>query len=172
MKILIGFAVIVLTMHAHATQIAFRDLTNLVSDADHVLVGTVTRVDMVDGKGNQVTKETARTGPGSVNMLRLHVSVATNGVIVSTAGKVRGEITIPLWQGWHDTLGNRKKEVESKTFIFLLKGPDFQRVYSGLFMREMAERLEIEGLLKDKKTQNHTSEGIRRPADGSSKPSI
>ncbi len=172
MKTFIGFVAIVLTVQAHATSIAFRDLTNLVSEADHILVGTVTRVDMIDGKGSQVTKKTARTGPGSENMLRLHVSVATNGVVASTTGKVPGEITIPLWQMWHDTLGGRKKEVEGKTFIFLLKGSDFQPVYFGLFMREMAERLEIERLLKDKKTQNNTSEGVRRPADGSPKPSM
>ncbi len=161
MKTLIAMAIALLAVQAGATQIPFRDLTNLVSEADHVLIGTVTRVDMIDGKGNQVTNETARTGPGSENMLRLHVSVATNGVIASTAGMVPKEATIPLWQKWHDTLGNRRKEVEGKTFIFLLKGLDFQPVYSGLFMREMEERPEIERLLKDRKTQNKPPEATR-----------
>ena len=163
MKILIGFVVILLTVQAHATQIDFRDLTNLVSDADHVLVGTVTQVDMIDGKGNQVTNETARTGPGIENMLRLHVSVATNGVMVSSASKAPETLVIPLWQKWHDTLGNRKKEVQGKTFIFLLKGKDFAPVYQGGFWRNLSDRPEIEAILKKKRSQNQASQAIGAP---------
>ncbi len=155
MKILIGFAALLFAVQAQATQIPFRDLTNLVSDADHVLIGTVEKVDMVDAKGNQVTNETARTGPGSENQLRLHVNVPTNGVISSSAEGAPETILIPLWQRWHDTLGNRRKEVEGKTFIFLLKGNDFVPVYHGLFMREPSEKAEIEAILRSKKkTQN------------------
>ena len=161
MKILIGFTLVLFGVQAYATQIEFKDLTNLVSQADHILVGTVTRVDMLDGKGNQVTNETARTGPGSENLLRLHVSVVTNGIVVSTAGKIPKDVVIPLWREWHDTLGNRKKEVEGKTFIFLLKAQDFQPVYFGFFMRELSERTKIERLLKDKKTQNQPSDRTR-----------
>jgi hypothetical protein len=153
MKILIGFAALLFAVQAQATQIPFRDLTNLVSDADHVFIGTVEKVDMVDAKGSQVTTETARTGPGSENQLRLHVTVATNQVIASSA-KVPVKIVIPLWQRWHDTLGNRRKEVQGKTFIFLLKGKDLAPVYHGFFMRKPSERAEIEAILKRKKTQN------------------
>jgi len=59
---------------------------------------------------------------------------------------------ISLWQRWFDTLGNRRKEVDGKSFIFLLKGLTFQPVHFGLFMRELSERAEIKRLLKDKKT--------------------
>jgi len=160
MKILIGFAVVLITVQAQATQIPFKALTNLVAEADHVLVGAVIQVDMVDGKGNHVTNETARTCPGSENQLRLHVAVATNGVIASTAINVPEKLVILLWQRWFDTLGNRRKEVEGKSFIFLLKGAAFQPVYFGGFMRELSERAEIERLLKEKPTQNQASEAI------------
>lgn len=164
MKILIGFVVALFGVQAYATQIPFKDLTNLVAETDHVLVGTVTRVDMVDANGNQVTNETARTCPGSANQLRLHVAMATNGVIASTASRVPEKLVIPLWQMWFDTLGNRKKLMEGKTFIFLLKGPDFQPVYFGLFDRQMSERTEIERLLKEKPTQNKASQAIGSPS--------
>lgn len=161
MKILIGFAVVLLAVGAQATQIPFRDLTNLVSDADHILIATVENVDMVDAKGNQITNETARTGPGIENLLRLHVTVTSKGLIASSADKVPQTIVIPLWQRWHDTLANRKKEVQGKTFIFLLKGNDFAPVYHGGFTRETSERATIERLLKEKRAQNQPPEGTR-----------
>jgi hypothetical protein len=154
MKITIALATILFAVQVQATQIPFRDLTNLVSDADHVLIATVEKVDMIDAKGNQVTNDTARTGPGSENQLRLHVKLDTNGVVASSAGKIPGTIVIPLWQNWHDTLANRRKEVKGKTFIFLLKGNNFLPVYHGLFMRELAEQAEIEAILKRKKSQS------------------
>ena len=96
MKTIVGCAVVLLAAQLHATQIPFRDLTNLVADTDHVLAGTVTQVDMIDGKGNQITGATARTGPGSENQLCLHVSVTTNGVIACKAGRVPEKIVILL----------------------------------------------------------------------------
>lgn len=155
MKILIAMGVALFAVQAQATQIPFRDLTNLVSEADHILVGTVEKVDMLDAKGNLVMNDTARTGPGSENQLRLHVTVATNAVVASSADKIPETVVIPLWQRWHDTLGNRKKEVQGKTFIFLLKGNDFVPVYHGLFMREPSEKPEIEAILKRKNSQNN-----------------
>ncbi len=155
MKILIGFMALLFAVQVQATQIPFRDLTNLVSEADHVLLATVENVDMIDARGKQVTRDTVRTGPGSENQLRLHIKVATNGVVYSSSDKVPETIVIPLWQMWHDTLGNRKKEVQGKTFIFLLKGKDFTPVYHGLFMREPSEKAEIETLLKRKTAQNN-----------------
>jgi len=121
MKILIAITVALLAAQSQATQIPFRDLTNLVFDADHILIATVEKVDMVDAKGNQVTNDSARTGPGSENKLRLHVTLTSKGLITSQAGKIPDTIVIPLWQEWHDTLSNRKKESEGKIFIFLLK---------------------------------------------------
>lgn len=161
MKMLTVTAVTLIALQAQATQIPFRDLTNLVADADHILVGIVDKVGMSDAKENQITNETARTGPGSDNLIRLYIKVPTNGVVTSSAHKMPDTIVIPLWQEWHDTLGNRKREVKGKTFVFLLKGNDFAPVYHGLFMRPISERAEIERLLKEKKVQNQPPEGTR-----------
>jgi hypothetical protein len=147
---LISVTVVLFSLQVQATQIAFKDLTNLVAEADHVFVGTVTKVDMVDGQGQPVTDKTARTGPGSPNQLRLHVTLDTNRILATTA-KLPAVIVIPLWRRWHDTLGNRMQETQGKTHIFLLKGPDFQPVYHGLFMRELSEQAEVESLLKPKR---------------------
>ena len=151
MKTILTVFICVCAVQANATQIPFKNLTNLVAAADHVVIGTVTRVTMVNAEGQQVTDETARTGPGIENQLRLHVVVAKDGILATDANRVPDKLTIPLWQKWHDTLGNCRMEREGKTFIFLLKGTEFAPVYEGLFMRAASERLIIEELLKNRK---------------------
>ena len=153
MKRIIAFLCSLCAIQGNATQIPFEDLTNLVAEADHVLIGTVTRVDMIDGRGHQVTDEKAGT-PKTGNQLRLHVQIGKDGILATTTNQAPDRLTIPLGQEWHDTLGNRRKESEGKTFIFLLKGADFSPVYFGDFMREPSERPAIEDLLKKKNTQN------------------
>jgi hypothetical protein len=153
MKILIPMAVMLLAMQAQATQLPVRDLTNLVSDADHILIATVEKVD-IDANGNQVTNDSARTRPGSDHHLRLHVRLTSKGVVYSELGKVPETFMIPLWQKRHAALGNQNKEVEGKTYIFLLKGTDLNPVYHGPFMRKPSERPEIEAILKRSTSQN------------------
>lgn len=146
---------------AAGTSVPPRSLTNLVADADHVIIGKVTLVDMVDDKGNQVTNLTARTGPGLPNKIRLQVSVETNGVLFTTADRVPPTLTISLWPLWHHTLEQIKGIEEGQTRIFLLKGPEFGFVYVGGFSRQLSERPEIERLIKEKKSQNQPVEGTR-----------
>ena len=133
-----------------ATSVMPKSLTNLVEDADHVVVGTVERIDMIDENGNEVTDDDARTGPGLKNTIRLHVSVQTNGVLYTTAEVVPKTVTISLWSAWHYSLGQIKK-TKGEEAIFLLKGDEFQFVYPCLFRRSLSEREQIERLVKKKK---------------------
>jgi hypothetical protein len=50
-------------------------LSDLACGADHVLVGRVIGVDMIDGKGRQISDQKATTGPGLKNQIRLAVAV-------------------------------------------------------------------------------------------------
>ena len=133
-----------------ATEIMPKSLTNLVEDADHAIIGTVERIDMVDEKGNEVADDDAGTGPGLKNTIRLHVSVQTNGVLYTTAKVVPKKLTISLWSAWHYRLGKIKK-TKGGVAIFLLKGDTFQYVYPSLFRRPISEREQIEQLVKKKK---------------------
>src|SRR5262249_55679580 len=60
---------------ASATSVRRIELPELVQRSDHVLLATVTKVDMVDANGKQVTYRAARTGPGSRNTIRFHLEV-------------------------------------------------------------------------------------------------
>jgi hypothetical protein len=132
---------------AGATSVPPRSLTDLVADADHVVIGKVTVVDMVDGKGVQVTNSMSRTGPGLHNTIRLHISVETNGVLFTTAGQVPPALTNGLWTLWHYTLKQIKEIEEGQTRIFLLKGPKFDFVDVSGFSRSLSERAEIEAMI-------------------------
>jgi len=146
---------------AHATQVPHKELSELLADADHVLVGKVVKVDMVDRNGKQLRSREARTGPVLRNQLRLHVEIVKDGILKTNGDKEIKELIIPLWQAWHYRLGQWRDLAEGKTFIFLLKGKNYQRVYPGLFLRQMSDREEIERLLKQEKMQKKP-----RAADG------
>lgn len=132
-----------------ATSIAPKTLSELVADADHVVIAKVVKVDAIDEQGQQVTGKAARTGPGSKIMIRLHLEVAGDGTLYST-GKPKPKLVVPLWNAWHASLKHKRSDLQGKTFIFLLKGEDYQIVYPAAFMRGLGERETIEKHLESK----------------------
>lgn len=136
-----------------ASPVRPKSLATLVEEADHVIIGTVTLVDMVDQNKAPVTNLAARVGFNSPNLIRLHVAVQTNGVLFTTAKETPSTLIIPLLGIGPYTLEQMKKIDENRTYIFLLKGPDFRAVYPAGFRRSLSNREEIEGLLKQKKAQ-------------------
>lgn len=153
MKRIIGFVVLLVAVHAPATTPIFVDLTNAVNMADHVLVGTITKTDMIDANGKQVKKSSAMTGACSGLQLRYHVKVATNGVIATSTEPFPSKIIVPEWDKWIMSLNDARRR-EEKSFIFLLVGTNFNLACPGYSMRELSERTEIEAILKTKRTQN------------------
>ena len=110
MKTTFAILILLCVTHANATSIRFRDLTNMVMSADHVLIGKVTRVDMVDGKGQPVIDETARSRPGTNGaVIRLHVEVAKDGILATTTNQVPEKLVIREWEMWVQTLGGYGK---------------------------------------------------------------
>lgn len=130
---------------AMATSVPPKPLAEMVREADHVVVATVTVVDMVDGKGRPVLGRDARTGPGLDNQIRLHLAVSE--VLRTDNVQLPKTLAVPLWTAWHYSLGTIKDQVTGSSGIFLLKGNDFQPVYPAGFQRPLEERNEIENLL-------------------------
>lgn len=135
-----------------ATQVMARPLSALVTESDHVFIGKVEKVQMVDEQGRELLDRKSRTGPGLKNELRLHVVIEKDGVLKTNAKKVPAKVVIPLWQMWHFSLGQWKDEAEGRVFIFLLKGEDFHPVYPAGFRRELSEKSSIERLLPKRTT--------------------
>lgn len=104
---------------AWSTSIEPMPLEALLAKTDHVVLATVTAVDMVDAEGEPVTDPQARTGPGSRNLIRYHLQV--DRVVTSTSAKVPATLVVPEWQMWHYSLGQMQRSMAHTQYVFLLR---------------------------------------------------
>lgn len=141
-----------------ASGLPEKTLEELVSLADHIVIGKISKVDMVDTNDQQVFDIDKKTGLGSGNTLRLHVKVLT--VVTSTHDQVPDTLVIPLWRLWENSLGEVKDDLLFETAIVLLKGDELVPVYPTGFLRGLHEGPSIEALL-EQKTKSKTN--TKRP---------
>lgn len=141
-----------------ATSLPPRSLTELVADSDHIIIGKIIKVDMIDAKGKPVTNLDARTGPGLSHTIRLNVNVQTNGVLLTTSKQVPQTLIIPLDSTWHYSLGQIKTAEEGQTRILLLKGATFDFAYPVSCSRPLSDRPQIEELIKAKSSSAKPSQ--------------
>lgn len=131
---------------AWSTSVEPMPLEALLAKTDHVLLATVTAVDMVDAQGEPVTDPQARTGPGGPNLIRYHLQV--DRVVTSTSAKVPATLVVPEWQMWHYSLGQMQRAMTHTQSVFLLRGPTFQPADSAQF-RYRADTQEARRLLNE-----------------------
>ncbi len=150
-------------LQASATQIEPKELPQLLAESDHVLVGKVSKVEMVDDHNKTIEDDNARTGPGESNEIKLHVVVEKKGILKTNAAKLPDELVVPLWRMWHSTLGSVKSSVNQREFIFLLKGSTYSPTYPAGFMRDLSERAKIERLIREQGSQDKATEPAPSP---------
>lgn len=117
-------------------------LDQLASGADHILIGRVVGVDMVDSRCRVITDPEARTGPGLTNVIRLHISV--DEVLVTSAKSVPKVLKVPLDPFLHYDLGQIQEAYPepSGPRLVLLEGSSFQPIIPGAFLRNVSEQKE------------------------------
>lgn len=115
-------------------------LEEMAQQADHILVGRIVGVDMVDGQGNPIKDPEARTGPSLDNTIRLMIQV--DQVLVSNAAKVPDVIPVPLASHLHYTLGQIQEahQGDEEVRLVLLKGSDFVGIKPGVFLRPLTDK--------------------------------
>lgn len=115
-------------------------LEEMAREADHILVGRVTGVDMIDGDGEPVTDDEARTGPDFDNQIRLRITI--DEVLVTNATQVPEVIAVPLASHLHYSLGQIKEAHEGDTAVrlVLLKGQAFTGIKPGVFLRPLSDK--------------------------------
>ncbi|WP_445359926.1 hypothetical protein ACJJIL_13365 [Microbulbifer sp. EKSA005] len=133
---------------ANGTSIEPATLEQLLESTDHVLHVLVQKVDMITSSGEITFNPDGRTSPLSGNKIRLHVKLMPNGVIKSNLDHVPPEFYVELWEMWHYQLGNIQGSSLGEEFVFLLRGPDLNKVYPRYFMRKTDEKPNIIELLK------------------------
>ncbi|WP_340649719.1 hypothetical protein [Pseudoxanthomonas winnipegensis] len=116
---------------ADATSIVPTPLSEILAKSDHVIVGRVVEVDMIDGQGRPVTDFEARTGPGLTNVIRYRVHV--EDVLQTNAARVPAVLVIPEWSAWHYTFDDVKTSATGQQFVFLLSGADFHPTNAAQF---------------------------------------
>ncbi|MBB3342724.1 hypothetical protein [Luteimonas sp. RC10] len=108
--------------------------------ADHILIGRVIGVDMIDEHGTPVLDRAARTGPGLTNTIRLVITV--DEVLVTSAAIVPKVLSVPLASHLHYSLGQVADAHEGDTAVrlLLLQGEEFIGIKPGVFMRPMRDK--------------------------------
>lgn len=129
-------------------------LRDLACGADHVFVGRVIGVDMINAKGESVRNDQARTGPGSDNTIRLEVKVLER--IDSNLAKLPPTIKVPLDPFMHYSLGQIKSahSGQSGSALVFLRGAKFEPVITGNFFWYLEARQEALDLRKKCRAQS------------------
>jgi len=118
-------------------------VADMATEADHVLVGHVAGVDMVDGSGSSIMDDQARTGPGSSNVIRLRVAI--DELLITNAEQVPKVLLLPLDPFMHYSLGQIKlaHRGDSTPRLVLLKGAGFSSLKPGIFFLPLREKDEV-----------------------------
>lgn len=111
--------------------------------ADHIAIGHVVKVDLIDRAGHVSTDASARTGPCMGNTIRLHVAI--DQVLATTARSFPPLVMVPLDPFMHYTLGQVQAAHAGPTrkALFLLKGPEFAPIAPGVHQLNLAERKRV-----------------------------
>lgn len=117
-------------------------LQDLACGADHILVGRVVGVDMVNSIGMPIRDQNARTGPGLRNAIRLHVEVLE--IVESAAPEPPSLLKVPLDSAMHYSLGQVQAvyaEPSDPSLVFL-RGRSFEPVIAGRSLWALSGRAE------------------------------
>jgi hypothetical protein len=115
-------------------------LEEMAAGADHILVGRITGVDMIDENGDPVLDDNAMTGPVLKNTIRLLIAV--DEVLVTSSEVVPKVLPVPLASHLHYSLGQVREAHEGDTLprLVLLQGEDFSGIKPGVFLRPLSDK--------------------------------
>ena len=141
--ILIGGVVVYACIAVYAIVAMKKDVQEMAAEADHILVGTVDSVEMVDREGRP--RDRGETGLTHDEVIRLRVTPLR---VLKGGDAVPETLVLPLWRGWKHSLGKTTRTMEDNDFVFFLRGPGFDPLYLGEFYVPDDEREAVEGMLR------------------------
>ena len=147
MKHVILFTLFVLSFNSYA-KIKTVPLNELIKHADHVVVGTISKVDMIAKSGKEIKDEDAHNGNIQGSSIRIHFEIASDAYIKTNGSKEKRTVTIPLARHRILSLKNAKSSYKvGNKHILLLKGKEYSAVANYWYLRDMNEKKNILKLL-------------------------
>jgi hypothetical protein len=140
---------------AAAAPFPEKPLKDLIAESDHIVIGTITKVDMVDSWGKE------QSSPELASTIRLHLTVQKNGVLKTDAKDVADKLLVSLSCLVYPSIGQLTKEEGSK-YIFLFNRDIYQSmepVYASGFFQELSKQREIEQLIQEGLRAEKAGEG-------------
>ncbi len=127
-------------------------LEKRVQDADHIFIGTVEKVELLDDNGKVITNVTNPSDTRTNMRLRLQIKPERwlKTYLKITPNLVRMEYNTGKLILTYET---EKKTWEGKKTIFLLKGDNFDPVYFLAFFAPLENEKIVEELLNTKKNK-------------------
>ncbi len=143
MKRFIAMALALLPLTVTASMPIQMSTEEMARKADHVAIGRVVKVDLVDKEGHVTNDPNARTGPCMGNTIRLHVQI--DKVLATTARDFPSLVMVPLDAIMHYSLGQVQSAHAGPAYktLYLLKGPSFLPVAPGKFQAGLAEQKSV-----------------------------
>jgi hypothetical protein len=158
MKRLLGMALAVLPLAASASSPVRISLDEMARSADHIAIGRVQKVDMVDQAGRINNDPAAMTGPCVGNTIRLHVRI--DKVLATSAKAFPAQVLVPLDSFMHFSLGQIQAAHRDPgaASLYLLKGPAFAPVAPGAFRLDLAARKKVMRIHARSPRQKHVDD--------------
>ncbi|MDQ1813720.1 hypothetical protein RBA41_10425 [Massilia sp. CCM 9210] len=143
MKRFLAVALAVLPLAASASLPIQMSTDEMARKADHIAIGRVVKVDLIDKSERVSNDPKARTGPCMGNTIRLHVKI--DKVLATTAKEFPPQVLVPLDSFMHYSLGQVQSAHEGPALpaLYLLKGPSFLPVAPGKFHVGLDEQKKI-----------------------------
>jgi hypothetical protein len=131
--LLLGAALLAQAPPTQASLLPYATVEERAATADHVPVGRVVDVDMINGRSRRITDPDAMTGPNLSIAIRLVIEV--DEALATTAGVVPRRIAVALPAYMHDSLGQvREAHAGDVTpTLVLLKGERFEAAHEAGF---------------------------------------
>jgi hypothetical protein len=138
--LLLGAGLLGIAPPAPASLLPTATIEERAAPADHVLVGRVVDVDMINRRGRRVTDPDAMTGPGLSNTIRLVIEV--DEVLATTAEVVPRRIAVALPTYMHYSLGQVREAHagDDAPTLVLLRGERFEAAHEAGFLLDLSLR--------------------------------
>lgn len=141
MKYIISIILALWTITAFGTEVDRKPISEITKEADHVFIGKITKIDYKDENGKILDE--GGTGPGCDAEIRAHIQVDQTQILKTSSLKIPDSLVVPYWNKFHYS-ADMMKILEGKSYVFCLKGENYERVYPAHWHYDLSYKEDIQ----------------------------